>query len=398
MEQKPQDPHSPSNADQADQANSPSPEEPAQTVAPAPQSEPATTVAAAAATESPQPQQKPQGAGAALTISVVALLLGVGSLVFGGWMWQQGQLERESSAALGAEVSNLKQQLQQKGGELSATLEQLRQVQLGNQQAIGKVQAGFAQAEQTILAEQQKLKQLAPQSWLLAEASYLVQMAERKLVLEQDAATAIKLLQDADSRLALLGNPDLKPLRQALQNDLAMVQGLPQFDRDGVAMAIEALVREVDRLPLNRVQLPEVAEQPQSTELSDQINDWQANLSRSWQALMEDFITVRRRSEQVQPLLAPAQEWYLREHMRGKLLQAQLALYHGDQQALRQSLQTAQQWLQNYFDLDTSQVQAALARLQRWQAADMAQLKAVQFESLAGLKQAADDKLLREAP
>ncbi len=333
-----------------------------------------------------------------MTVSLLALIIGLGSLGFSGWMWQQGQLQREDNAALTSTVTNLDSQLSKLDGRVQSGLGQLQQTQQSNATKMGQVEASVQEAKAQVIAEQQRLRNAKPQDWLLAEASYMVQMAERKLVLEQDSSTALTLLQDADSRLALLASPELKPVRQALQNDMAKVQSLPRVDRDGIGMAMEALVQELDALPLNRVELPEVTAAPQSNEVSTELSDWKANLVHSWHALMEDFITIRRRQDQVQPLLAPAQEWYLREHLRGKLLQAQLALYHGDQAAMAQALKTAQGWVRDYFNLESAQVESALARMAKWQQTKMPKVKSIQFESLPGLKQASDNKLLQEAP
>lgn len=350
---------------------------------------PSTTLTPAAG----QPQS-----GSAIAISLVALIIGLGSLGFSGWVWHQDQQLREQKAALNAEVSHLKSQLQQQGGEFQQRLSQLQQAQLKNEQAMGAVDAHLATAQAQIQAEQQKLRTLQPKTWLLAEASFLTQIAERKLLLEYDPGTSLALLQDADSRLALLANNTLKPIRQALAKDMAAVQALPRIDRDGIAMGIEALVTQLDSLPLNRVELPEVLTPASPPTVSRNLADWRHNLLTSWHALMDDFITVRRRQEQVQPLLAPEQEWYLREHLRGKLLQAQLALYHGDQQAFSQALKTAQSWVRDYFNLDSSQVEAALTQLDQWQHIKLPQAQHIQFEALNQLMTLADKKLLQETP
>ncbi len=348
------------------------------------------------AASSPTTGQSPNGS--AIVISLVALIIGLGSLGFSGWVWHQDQQLREQKAVLNAEVSHLKNQLQQQGGEFQQRLSQLQQAQLKNEQAMGAVDAHLATAQAQIQAEQQKLRTLQPKTWLLAEASFLTQIAERKLLLEYDPGTSLALLQDADSRLALLANNALKPIRQALAKDMAAVQALPRIDRDGIAMGIEALVIQLDSLPLNRVELPEVLTPSSLPTVSSNLADWRHNLLTSWHALMDDFITVRRRQEQVQPLLAPEQEWYLREHLRGKLLQAQLALYHGDQQAFTQSLKTAQSWVRDYFNVDSTQVEAALTQLDKWQHITLPQAQHIQFEALNQLMTLADKKLLQETP
>ena len=60
-----------------------------------------------------------------------------------------------------------------------------------------------------------------PNDWTLAEASYLVRIAGRKLWLEDDIDTAQSLLVAADLRVAELSDPSLYPLRASIAEDIA---------------------------------------------------------------------------------------------------------------------------------------------------------------------------------
>jgi len=63
-----------------------------------------------------------------------------------------------------------------------------------------------------------------PSDWLLAEANYLVNMAGRKLFLENDIGTSMTLLAEADARLEDLGDPSLLPIRALIASDIQTLQ------------------------------------------------------------------------------------------------------------------------------------------------------------------------------
>ncbi|MBY5922715.1 uroporphyrinogen-III C-methyltransferase [Ferrimonas balearica] len=294
-----------------------------------------------------------------LYVGLLALVVAIGAAVFVGWQWQQEQELRQDNALLLGQLQELKQAMAQRSDTLERRIERGESAQSDHQMALVSLR------EQQLEA-QRRAAQRQPSDWMLAEADYLVRMASRKLWLEHDPDTALALLKDADNRLQTLGQDDLLPLRQALADDMASLSALPRLDRAGLSLGIESLIKRIDTLPLNTVTLPEAVESPERGEPSTTVSDWRTNLAKSWHALTDDFITVRRRQGAVQPLLAPEQEWYLREHLKGKLMQAQLALYQGHTDAFKEALSTARLWISDYFNLDDSAVQGALAQLDQW--------------------------------
>ncbi|MBY5993335.1 uroporphyrinogen-III C-methyltransferase [Ferrimonas balearica] len=342
----------------------------------------------------PKPEPKPESApakasgGGAIYVALLALVIAIGAVLFIAWQWQQEQQLREDNANLVGQLEGLRQVMEQRGTSLE------RRIERGEADLASSREALVAVREQQLEAER-RLQQRQPSDWMLAEADYLVRMAGRKVWLEQDSDTALALLRDADHRLQTLGDPDLVPLREALADDIALLSGLPRMDRAGLALGIESLIKRIDRLPLNTVELPEVVAAADNGEPTSNLSDWKENLARSWHALTDDFITVRRRQGAVQPLLAPEQEWYLREHLKGKLMQAQLALYHGHNEAFQQALNTARTWMADYFSLEDSAVEGALTQLDQWAQLDVAQAAPIRFSVADPLERLVSERLRR---
>lgn len=128
-------------------------------------------------------------------------------------------------------------------------------------------------------------------------------------------------------------------------------------------MALDALIEQLDKLPLNRTDAETDA--PEDTTITGDLNDWQSNLGKTWKALTQDFITIRHKTADAPALLAPEQQWYLVENIRHKLLQSQLALYRYDRAAYHQSLMMARKWIQTYFDTQDHKTAEAIAEIDK---------------------------------
>ncbi|MFB2650403.1 uroporphyrinogen-III C-methyltransferase [Shewanella mangrovisoli] len=292
--------------------------------------------------------------GVLLALGLTVCTIGGGYLLY-QQMQQQLQLQETKNLAL-------QDQLQQALLVPNQRIAQLEQQQLSDTktfQELSKLATDQSQLQDRL----NKLAQRSPTHWMASEAEYLVNMAGRKLWLEKDPRTATDLLKSADETIAAMNNPALLPIRKALAKDIAATTNIKSADIEGSVLAIDALIDQLDKLPLNRADAD--ASAPEDTAISGDLNDWQSNLSKTWKALTQDFITIRHRTADAPALLAPQQQWYLVENVRHKLLQAQLALYRYDRAAYHQSLMMARQWIQTYFDVQAHPTTEAIAEIDK---------------------------------
>ncbi|NOH81814.1 heme biosynthesis operon protein HemX [Vibrio sp. RE86] len=288
-------------------------------------------------------------------VKLGAVAIIISFLVGGGLTLKMEQQSSEYQAQINALQAQLKQTQTQVKSELEST----------QQQAIAKATEVTHRAE-TVLAQQQKsieslqvamadVKGRRPNDWLLAEADYLVKLAGRKLFLEHDAASATKLMESADQRIAALNDPSLVPLRKSMANDITKLKSVPLIDREGLVLRITALQQQVDKLPLANALLPE-AEQVEKQVVSQDVNDWQNNLMTSLKDFSENFITFRTRDGNVIPLLSPQQHFYLKENIKAKLETAIKAVYVEQQDIYSTALRTADKWAVTFFNQDSNEV------------------------------------------
>lgn len=301
------------------------------------------------------PKKEPRhGSSLAIRVGVlVALLMGGSALGGGYYLYQQLveqyhytlSVEEKQSASLKEPVSRLNQ--------LEQRLKQIGQFET----ELGRLTADQSALERRLT----NLSQKTPDDWLIAEADYLVRMAGRKLWLEQDPATALSLLKTADERIAAMQQPSLFSLRKALAADMEQVASVRSTDIAGNVYALDEIMKRIERLTPGRNKQEYTP--PTDETISDSLNDWQTNLAKSWKALINDFVTVRQRTGDITPLLSPEQEWYLKENIRTKLLQAQLALYRHDELSFREAILMAGGWVKLYFSVDSGTGAQILERL-----------------------------------
>jgi len=286
-------------------------------------------------------------------LGTIAIIL---SIVFSGGLAYKLHQQQTNYQT---QIAQLKNQLENTQASMKQELNQVQDKTI-------KKATTVAHKSEVVLRQQQKsieslqlamadVKGRRPNDWLLAEADYLVKLAGRKLFLEHDVESATQLMESADQRIAALNDPSLVNLRKAMANDITKLRIIPLVDRDGLVLRLTALQQQVDKLPLANVLLPET-EAIETTEVSEDIANWQDNLMASLKAFLENFITFRTRDGSAIPLLSPEQHFYLKENIKAKLETAIKAVYQEQGEIYATSLQTADKWVLAFFNQEDSSV------------------------------------------
>ena len=129
---------------------------------------------------------------------------------------------------------------------------------------------------------------------------------------------------------------------------------MPTLQTDEIMLTLMALSKQVTLLPLAMVDLGKEVNQENDIELSDNINDWQNNLAKTWQKFLDDFIRIRQRAGTIEPLMAPKQQEHLKQNLSLKI---QLALWAASErkgEIYHKSLTDIAQWLEEFFAMDAT--------------------------------------------
>ncbi|MDO6620726.1 uroporphyrinogen-III C-methyltransferase [Pseudomonadota bacterium] len=317
---------------------------------------------------------------------LICLIIAIGGIGLSYLLWMELQEQKQQLQTQNQQTSVIGSQVTQALVEPNKRIAVLEAQQQQNSQAYQQ-QAQLAKSQQQLQQRVATLAQRNPNNWMASEAEYLVRMAARKLALENDPKTAASLLTSADERIEAMKDPTLLPIRRALANDLARTNSIKTTDVAGTIYAIDGILNQLDTLPLNRAKAQAAEDLAEQNAISDSVDDWQSNLAKTWHSVTDGFITIRKRTTDLEPLLAPDQQWYLVENIRNKLLQAQLALYQHDQVNYRQSVGFARTWIQQYFDLDEDKTQEALRALDALMTVTIEEINQQKFESTRLLQQ-----------
>ena len=302
------------------------------------------------------------------------------------WQWKKQENNQQSNAAA------LQQSFDSLTSSVDKSLNQITEYQSNTQTAIASMLEKQQANDEALSFTQQKLNDLAgrrPADWLLAEADYLVKMAGRKLWLEDDVGTAVMLLSAADARLQDLADPSLFPVRKHIASDIQNLQSLNKVAPTSIALALNGMREQIVNLPVNAVVLPEPVEPELDTELSEDPRDWRTNLSKTWNAIVSDFMTITRREQAVAPYLSEQQTWLVQEQIQLALAQAQHAVMMQNQTLFQTNIQQAIAKLVEYYDLNNEGVATFLTALQQLQSTPVS----VQYPEVLQSQQSLSDIL-----
>lgn len=196
----------------------------------------------------------------------------------------------------------------------------------------------------------------ARDAWLLAEASYYLQIANAQLQLAGNPELALLALRIADERLLELGDPGLTDVRRALSDELRSLEVIEAPDIEGATLTLASLSQVVDSLPVRQEVM---TSDPTATSDAADLTGTDRAMASLKDAL-SDVVSVRRVDEAARPLIAPEAIYFLRANLALQLQAARLALLRGEQALFQQSLDDASAWLREYYDTESAPVRSAL--------------------------------------
>jgi uroporphyrin-3 C-methyltransferase len=302
----------------------------------------------------PPPPAKAKGRFLAFLALLLALAAagGVGylyyELVYLKPLAQIEQLDNE----LDSRYSGLESQLSQRIATLQASTESAIETVRGEQAE------RLASNENAVLESLNEALNAAPPSqreWKLAEAEYLLRVANHRVLMEQDSNGALSLLQAADQIMAELDDFALYQVRARLADEIIALRQVPRDDLQGIYLRLEAIKSQVDALPL-----PEPAYVDARRQAAVEESIWQTLANE-----LKQFVRIRSISgeEALKPLLAPEEERYLELNLRLALEQAQLATLKRHQDVFEQSLLNVRSWLVDHADTTDERTTVLLSQV-----------------------------------
>ncbi|MCG7914126.1 MAG: uroporphyrinogen-III C-methyltransferase [Candidatus Thiodiazotropha weberae] len=320
-----------------------------------------------------------------VVLAGVALLAVIASLVFGYryWVEMKTTLER------------MNRDLAEANQQQSQFAERLMQ----SQQAFTKQQQQIAEQQQALVEQAERVKQAKEAAkkqdtqlyrslseiqtklggregqWRVAEAEYLIRVANHRVSLMGDVSTALEALKSADERLSASGDPVWSGVREQLAREITQLKAVPIVDQAGISAELTALADQVERLPLHDEGIALIANEKQTAGSESVASTESLALEQIVDDLWQGFksmMVIRHHDRPVSAMLPPEQRYFLIQNLRLKLENAKAALMGQDASLYQDSLNGALEWLSAYFLMEDPGVSGFKGQLEALTKRDIA--------------------------
>ena len=309
------------------------------------------------------PQQQPERARVwpLWLISIVALVL---VLLLALLNWQQrnnNQASQQVLKDLQQETAQLDSRYGERGSQQAQRLQSLTDAVAAQRELIATQQRQISHNATTLLEAGNRTRT----DWLLAEAEYLLRIANQRLLIEKDIKGAAAALQAADDVLTESDDIGVYPVRQQLVREILALKSIVAVDRTGLYLQLEAVIDSVHQLTdqaLIHENAPGFMLSANASGVDVDVDVDEPSMAvRTWQSFtrtLKQVVVVRRLDEQVKPLLSPDQYAYARLNLQLMLEETELAVLRGNQTLYQKSLEKARTTVQEWYDADSARVGA----------------------------------------
>jgi len=351
--------------------------------APAPSD--ATPPSTSTATVSPRraaPRWLPALAGIALLLTLLALAL--------AWTTQQ-------------RVKSLERELVRRQADSQAQAAEARVAARGAQELARETAAKTALVEARVAEASMQRSQIeellqsvsrSRDENVVADVEAAVRVALQQSALTGSAEPLVATLKQADERLARYNQPRLERVRRAVNRDLDRVKALGVIDIASLGVRLDEAIRQVDELPLLALAVPRGKAPPAATRppggtatptapasaaagtvataaTAPTSDDWRGRAGQWWSETIalivneiRSLVRITRIDHPEAMLVAPEQQFFVRENLKLRLLNARLALLSRQFEIAQSDIRDAQAALDRYFERGSKR-SAALADLLR---------------------------------
>lgn len=288
-------------------------------------------------------------------IAVIALIAVIGLGLWSWHLWQQQQALQQSLNYLDSTTQRLDRDYSQSGGQLRERIQSLQGDVTDQAKLISDMRRQIDHNARTLLEAGNRTRT----DWLLAEAEYLLRIANQRLQVEKDYRGALSALKAADDVLEKTDDPGSYPVRKQVAQEILSLKSVAGVDKTGLYLQLEAAIDSIGKLSDSALAMDASADYTQTMSQEPEKTEERGALAKGWAQIkgtLSEAIAIRRLDEPVKPLLSPDQSAYVRLNMRLMLEEAQLAVLRGNQTLYNQALKKATDWLNTWYDGSHSKV------------------------------------------
>ncbi|SFR82449.1 uroporphyrin-3 C-methyltransferase [Marinobacter daqiaonensis] len=293
---------------------------------------------------------------------ILGILLLVGLIALAGWNWQQRQAQQNLQQTID-HVSEINNQLDNRLKEVnqgrSGHIDSLQTSQRDLRQGLEELQQRLNQQQRQLDHVAEELLEAGNRTrtdWLLAEAEYLLRIANQRLQIENDIRGGLAALREADEVLRETDDIGTYPVREQLARDIMALRSVSNVDRTGLYLKLEAAREAVSQLT-DRALIEERAPgfSGMRSEGEGATGEDAGPFTKAWRQVrssLANVVSIRRLDQPVEPLLSPEQSAWARLNLQLMLEQAELAVLQGHPELYQRSLDKAIDALNRWYHDD----------------------------------------------
>ena len=185
--------------------------------------------------------------------------------------------------------------------------------------------------------------------WLIADAEYLLSVANERLHLIGDVNTTREALEAADQRLRESGDAATYKVREEIAKEIAVIKSITVPDTVGIYASIQTLQDRVDKLVLLLPYTGKALTAPVEEKQKPAVATEDQGLIDSAVDQLEGFVTIRHTEHEVKEILTPEEAQFIQEQLRVKLEMVKVSLVQHNEAIFQSSLADAKKWIEQHF-------------------------------------------------
>ena len=336
---------------------------------PQPTSEAIDIIETPTATTPPASTQNPKASKKGFWLLGTLIVIGWGTTAAAGyWGYQQALRYQTQNIDIQSALTTLKgeleSQLSSDQQSQSNQLKALRQTVDGELKAVSreattesqKLKLQIKEHEARLNGQQERLTGLSTTSredWLLAEAEYLLKLANQRVLMERTPANAVALLTRADAIMervsAGLGDRELFAIRKLLAEEITALRLIESVDTQGLYLKLGSLARAIEQLPT----LPGKEERFSNSKKKEPMREttW-ATFKREMDnvlSFLSNSFEMYPDTELANPIVSQQRLQLMQLNTRLLLEQAQISLLKEDTVSYQESLKAASELVNQYY-------------------------------------------------
>jgi uncharacterized protein HemX len=312
---------------------------------------------------------------AGLWIGIVAILLVVGLAVAGFFLLEQmrtlhdkeNNQDSQKQLELDKELNGLQNQL----SVIQSQIANVNAEMTGKDNHFTQTLADFSklheerldvshkELEASIAVLQRQLGKTRG-DWLLADAEYLLTVANQRLHLVGDVTTTREALEAADQRLRESGDAAVFKVREQIAKEIALLNAANVPDIVGIYAGIQQLQDAVENLSVFLPHAGKEAEKPKANQESSASTGVLNSLAKQ----LNGYVVLRHTEQPVNAILTPEEANFTKQQLKVRLEMIEIALVQQNDTLFVHSIVDAKQWLKKNF-AENQQTEQFIAELDK---------------------------------